>query len=217
MGSLAGMIPGESIPAGDGEGDTLQTRKLILEVQDSPHARQGKSYLVTPNGFQQSSRLLKDGKTIVGTDVENCDIVLSAEDPELGKTHFVIEYSPSHESFLIKDLGDGNGTFMKINGSHLLHDGDVLALGQSYAGVQIRSQDTGSMLTLRFYEGPRASEMFSFGSNDEIIKIGRVEDCTVQIDDTSLSRYQCFIRHLAATGWLVCDGDGKRKSANGTW
>ncbi len=217
MSSLAGMMPGEGFTGGAVEGDTQRVQKLMLEVQDSPSLRQGKCFVLTRAGLQQSSRLLKDGRTIIGTDTETCDIVLGAEDPELGKMHFVIEYSQATENFLIKDLGDGNGTFMKIEDSHALHDGDVLAFGLSYAGVQIQSQGTGSTLTLRFYEGPRASEMFSFGSNDDTIKIGRIEDCTIQIEDSALSRYQCFISYLPTTGWIVTDGDSKRKSANGTW
>lgn len=217
MSSLAGMMPGEGLTGGVAEADTQRARKLMLEVQDSPSLRQGKCFVLTPSGLQQSARPLKDGRTIIGTDAETCDIVLSPDDSELGKMHFVIEYSQAIENFLIKDLGDGNGTFMKIEGSHTLHDGDVLAFGLSYAGVQIQRQGPGSTLTLRFYEGPRASEMFSFGSNDDTIKIGRIEDCTVQIEDSALSRYQCFISYLPTTGWIATDGDGKRKSANGTW
>ena len=217
MASLAGVLPGESMAVGDGEGDPMHVRKLVLEVQDSPCLRAGKSFVITANGLKQSTRRMNDGRTIVGTEAGTCDIVLSPDDPELGKMHFVIEFNQANECFTIKDLGEGNGTFMKIEGSHTLHNGDVLSFGASHAGVQIQSQGSASTLTLRFFEGPRANDMLSFGSNDEFIKIGRVPDCAIVIDDNGLSRYQCMIQHQRGKGWVVIDGDGGRKSANGTW
>ena len=210
-------MPGDSMVVGDGEGDTMRVKKVLLEVQDSPSLRAGKCFVITPSGLRQSNRQMGDGRTIVGTEPTNCDIVLSPEDKDIGKMHFVIEYNQANECFYIKDLGEGNGTFMKIEGSHTLHNGDVLSFGTSHAGVQIQSQGQGSTLTLRFFEGPRANDMISFGSNDEFVKIGRVQDCTIVIDDNNLSRYQCMIQHQQGKGWVVIDGDGSRKSANGTW
>ena len=217
MASLAGVLPGESMIVGDGEGETIRVKKLMLEVQDSPSLRPGKCFVITPTGLRQSNRKMIDGRTIVGTDPNMCDIVMGEEDKELGKMHFVVEFSKAGDCFLIKDLGDGNGTFMKIEGSHVLHNGDVLSFGASHAGVQIQPQGCSSTFTLRFFEGPRASDMLTFGVNEEVVKIGRMHDCAVMIDDNNLSRYQCVIKHIHGKGWIVSDGVGSRKSANGTW
>lgn len=48
------------------------------------------------------------------------------------------------------------------------------------------------------------------------MKIGRVQDCSLWIDDINLSRCQC-IAEYETRGWLIRDGDGKKPSTNGTW
>lgn len=217
MNSLAGVLPAESQVVGDGEGDPIHAQKLLLQVQDSPAFPLGKTFILTRTGLRHSTRRMNDGRTIIGTEPTTCDILLNADDPEVGKMHCVIEFYAANECFTVKDLGEGNGTFMKIMDSQTLHNGDVLSFGASHAGVQIQSQGSASTLTLRFFEGPRANEILSFGSNDEYVKIGRVPDCTIVIDDNNLSRYQCMIQHQRGKGWVIIDGDGGRTSANGTW
>jgi hypothetical protein len=216
MSALAGTASNLQA-VGDGDGEAMRVKKLLLEVQDSPSLEAGKCYEITPSGLRQSSRPIIDGRTVVGSDASACDIILSSDDTNIGKMHFVIEYTLGNDCFTIKDLGEGNGTYKQIDNTHSLHNGDVLSFGASHAGVQIESKGAGSTLTLRFFEGPRASEIFSFGSNDELVKIGRIADCSIVIEDANLSRYQCLIQYKPNTGWVVIDGDGSRRSANGTW
>lgn len=49
------------------------------------------------------------------------------------------------------------------------------------------------------------------------MKIGRVAGATIHFDDESLSRCQCSIAYSPDHGWSVSDGDGVKKSTNGTW
>lgn len=56
----------------------------------------------------------------------------------------------------------------------------------------------------------------TFTTRDSPIKIGRIPDCTVWIDDMNLSRCQCIAEYVD-NGWVVRDGDGKKASTNGTW
>lgn len=41
-------------------------------------------------------------------------------------------------------------------------------------------------------------------------------DCNIRFDDSSMSRYHCLIMYDGA-GWFIQDGDGVKKSTNGTW
>jgi pSer/pThr/pTyr-binding forkhead associated (FHA) protein len=42
-----------------------------------------------------------------------------------------------------------------------------------------------------------------------------MSDCDIRFEDSSLSRYHCFL--YFDENWLVQDGDGKKSSTNGTW
>lgn len=42
-----------------------------------------------------------------------------------------------------------------------------------------------------------------------------MNDCDIRFDDSSLSRYHCFLYFQEQ--WMVQDGDGKKFSTNGTW
>ena len=60
-------------------------------------------------------------------------------------------------------------------------------------------------------------QMFTYQPGEKSISIGRMAECNIRFDDSSLSRYQCSLYHVAGKGWMVTDGDGKRGSTNGTW
>ena len=58
---------------------------------------------------------------------------------------------------------------------------------------EINMGSTGkSKLVIKFLDGPRSQESFTFLSNMNEIKIGRMSDCDIKINDSSLSRYQCL-------------------------
>ena len=46
-------------------------------------------------------------------DMKN-DFELPEEDSGLGKRHFKINYAPESNEYFIQDLGDGSGTFCRI-------------------------------------------------------------------------------------------------------
>ena len=43
------------------------------------------------------------------------DFVISSVDTGIGKRHMVIKYNMDNKSYYIRDLGDGSGTFVKID------------------------------------------------------------------------------------------------------
>jgi hypothetical protein len=48
------------------------------------------------------------------------------------------------------------------------------------------------------------------------IKIGRMPDCEIKIDDNLLSKYQCHIK-FEGYGWVLHDGYGGKPSTNSNW
>jgi pSer/pThr/pTyr-binding forkhead associated (FHA) protein len=67
------------------------------------------------------------------------DIVIPDPTGELGigKRHFIIKYSTDNRNYYIRDLGDGNGTFVKLETPLLLKHGFIISFGDSHMVVQI--------------------------------------------------------------------------------
>lgn len=189
--------------------------KLILEVRDSPSGQVGKTFQLTPAGVKESTRIA-DGKMMIGSDKRVCDIVLEG-DEEVGEMHCVIEFQAQKRAYYLKDLGDGNGTFIKIEDNQAIATGDIVHFGDSHARVMVQEQASGSSLTLQFYEGPLAEQECSFRQSQQPVSIGRMKTCTLSIDDLKLSISHCFLTHDVLSGWMISDGDGSKRSANGTW
>jgi len=61
------------------------------------------------------------------------DIVIRDDDECLGigKRHFIIKYN-SDKNYYLWDLGDGNGTFVKIETPLLLKHGFIISYGDSH-------------------------------------------------------------------------------------
>jgi hypothetical protein len=108
-------------------------------------------------------------------------------------------------------MGEGMGTFVRVDRPVALKTSYIISFGDSHMIVQIDD----SMLSLRFIEGPKVDFKSTFAPDEAPIKIGRMSDCQIRFDDNSLSRYHCVL--LYDGGWVVADGDGEKRSTNGTW
>lgn len=190
--------------------------KVLLEVKDSSSLPVGRTYQITPTGTRESTRQVGDSKTVIGSDKNACDIVLE-RDTDVGNIHCAVEFNSTDSLFYLKDLGDGNGTFIKIEDNQVLHNGDVVNFGASHARIDIQESNTGTTIAFQFYEGPLAEQEFIFRSDQQPIKIGRVKTCSLAIDDPKMSINHCVVNFNSLSGWTITDGDGSKRSANGTW
>ena len=72
-------------------------------------------------GLIGSKRNKNDGCTIIGSAAYNQngemynDFVIDATDTGIGKRHMVIKYSIDNKSYYLRDLGDGSGTFVRLD------------------------------------------------------------------------------------------------------
>lgn len=113
----------------------------------------------------------------------------------------VIKYNEVDKKYYLRDLGDGSGTFVRIDNSRdlILKHGFIISFGDSHMVVQFSSdidQQTHKIVqkvTFKFLDGPKIDKSFTFTENDEVIKIGRMSQCQIKFDDNSLSRLQCQI------------------------
>ena len=69
---------------------------------------------------------------------------------------------------------------------------------------------------MKFLDGPKTDQSFTFSQASGIIRIGRMSSCDIKFDDNSLSRQQCCIQ-FSDGYWFLKDGDGNKLSTNGTW
>lgn len=206
------------------------SKKLILEVKDSKSFPLGKTFEINACGCSGSLRAIQDGFTYFGSQLKNAgnneilnDILFPPGDAGIGSKHFVIKYSMENRAYSIKDLGDGSGTFIKVESPFILKQGNVISFGDSHMLVNLRIK---KKIQLKFLDGPKIEQTLYYSlfmkyystyyAGAGIIKIGRMTDCEIRFDDNSLSRYQCCL-YAKDEEWLIEDGYNFHNSTNGTW
>jgi len=79
----------------------------------------GKILEILPEGLVGSQRVPQDGNVYIGCSEPDPsghvnDFALPEADSGLGSKHLKISYSVESSEFMIQDLGEGTGTFVKI-------------------------------------------------------------------------------------------------------
>jgi FHA domain len=64
------------------------------------------------------------------------DVILPAHEG-FGSRHFYIKYSNDYNCYLIKDLGEGSGTFIKVQKQYVLKNGHIVSFGDNHMVVGI--------------------------------------------------------------------------------
>jgi hypothetical protein len=114
----------------------------------------------------------KDGIVLVGSqeylgdqeEVYN-DIVLEpGSNSEIGKRHFLIKYNMDTTAYYLRDLGDGNGTFVRLDNPLILKTGYIISFGDSHMFIQIMEDMSAnqSKIDIKFLDGPKTDQSFSF-------------------------------------------------------
>lgn len=129
-------------------------------------------------------------------------------------------------------MGEGSGTFVRIEESAVLKTGSVICAGESQIIVGIifdnlcenkhedqqeqnqfnqnrtnENEIIQTQLMLKFIRGPRIAETMKFITDDAPILIGRNFDCHIQIaSDETISRYQAKIDYID-NRWILRDGN----------
>jgi hypothetical protein len=144
---------------------------LKLEVIEGPNV--GIYYQINACGLiGLEGRGRKDGCVLVGSqeyanniDEPYNDIVFDPNDNfKIGKRHFLIKYNMETTGYYLRDLGDGNGTFVRLDNPLFLKTGYIISFGDSHMFIQISedSADETSKLEIKFLDGPKTDQTYSF-------------------------------------------------------
>lgn len=190
---------------------------LTLEVIESPIIPRNSQIDITSKGLEFGRRGVKDGCAYFGsalmrTKSPGNDYVWPSPEEGLGGQHFAIRFDKAIQHFLLRDMGEGNGTFLRVQNWRVVTSKSVISFENSHTLVEILGENR---LQVAFLEGPLASSSFIFSPKDRCVFIGRMTDCRIHIPE-SQSRYAITFKHTAE-GWVVGDGDGNKGSVCGVW
>ena len=206
---------------------------LDLEVLNSWNLPIGLQLHIDELGLKNSIRNKGDGITYFGFQTEDSlntepyiDYLLGPKDQEydeqfVGK-HFQIRFDNETKKYYIKDLGNGFGTFIKLNNEEKIKDNLLINIGETYIVFSFNN-DNENELTIKLFTGEEQRNSYSFNcDNQKCIIIGRDSSlCDVIIDDKMLSRVHCCINYKEKEnekGWYIKDGNLQgKKSTNDTW
>eukprot|EP00831_Metopus_contortus_P082974 TRINITY_DN9094_c0_g1_i2.p2 TRINITY_DN9094_c0_g1~~TRINITY_DN9094_c0_g1_i2.p2 ORF type:complete len:334 (-),score=53.46 TRINITY_DN9094_c0_g1_i2:129-986(-) len=182
--------------------------KLKLTVEESTVLTTGTSFLIHSYGYELSFRGVHDSCVHIGTKAipEGTNDIVVPEESGFGTEHLYIYYNEERKEYLLRDKGNGNGTFLSINKPFPLKNGHIVTFGESSLVIILDDKD---QLHLKFIDGPRADQKFSFSPKEGPARIGRMSDCEVRFDEPSVSRYQSNFFFKDNT-WFIEDGWAKK-------
>lgn len=207
----------------------LGAKQLRLKVLSSTTLQKSAVLTISPLGCEGSLRAAQDGCTYFGNEQSQSsanDFVIPLEgvQREAGR-HFVVRYDLAAEAYFLKDLGQGMGCYIRLDGPKVLQDAMLVHIGESYLLVNVLIRPNlrkFPRLRMILYGGSCTGEVFYFNATEyyeKKIRIGRLPACEVHIEDSLISKVQACIFFSTAEGWTLVDGDleQQRASTNGTW
>ncbi|MDR3547023.1 MAG: FHA domain-containing protein [Candidatus Pacebacteria bacterium] len=144
-------------------GKEIQTApRLRLTVLESPTYKAKTEFLINACGYIYSLRKARDGCVYIGTKTTNNetgeplnDIAFQTGEPGMGNRHLLIKYDLERKGYYMKDMGEGTGTFIRIEKSLALQYGYIISYGNSHMYVILQPDKS---MQLRFLDGPRTDE-----------------------------------------------------------
>ena len=106
------------IPAEEAQ-NAKQLRIDVIEGFD--HVDKNVSLLINAQGLEGSLRAKNDGCTIIGSGEHGPngepinDFVIPQDELGIGKRHLIIKYNLDNGEYYMRDLGDGSGTFVRLD------------------------------------------------------------------------------------------------------
>lgn len=74
---------------------------------------------------------------------------------DINKRNFLIKYRVEKQGYYLKDLGEGSGTFVKVDKPLIVSTGFLVSFGDSHLVADTYEDEQGvSHITIKFGEGP---------------------------------------------------------------
>lgn len=112
-------------------------------------------------GLRGSNRKKNDGCTVIGSQLHNehgevqVDFVMNQDDHGIGGRHLIIKYNMDDRKYYMRDLGDGSGTFVRLDRALELKNGFIVSFGYSHMAVNIFKDAGRDQILLKFIDGPK--------------------------------------------------------------
>ena len=139
--------------------------------------------------------------------------------------YFKIKYDFFNHKYFLKDMGDGYGTFIKINNT-TIKENTIINIGDSFLifsfkiylnyenNKKIKDQ---KIVVVKIYNEEGEFHPIILGKEKELYTIGRAKNADIVINDSMLSRINCFLYYNEGI-WKIQDGNQNGEySTNGTW
>jgi len=151
----------EKVTSNDKRVSSPIIRKLKLEVIEKGRIPKGVIIHIDSNGLVGSKRNAKDGITYFGSEAPGADYqlndyVIVDKENALGQRYFRIIYDRKDNKYLLNDMEDGSGTYIKITNKHILCPLNTIAFGDSSFTVHTTYE---KILTLKFRTGPKTGKV----------------------------------------------------------
>jgi len=94
--------------------------------------------LINAQGLEGSLRGKRDGCTIIGSGEHGQngepinDFIIPQDELGIGKRHLIIKYNSDNGDYCMRDLGDGSGTFVRLDIPLVLKHGFIISFGDSH-------------------------------------------------------------------------------------
>lgn len=126
------------------DGSSTDLPKLQIRITESSVIPVGTILNINPIGLENSKRNKGDFKTFIGSKLMDNgeilnDFVIEESSKGMGKQHLVIKFNTSIQKYSIADLGDGSGTFVRIDSALVLKDGYIISFGNSHMTIHFNS------------------------------------------------------------------------------
>jgi len=123
------------------EKDVEAAPKLMITTAEGNSVTNPVLMKINALGLEGSLRKKQDGITYIGSVLQEGnqvlnDFVIPEDSNSLGRRHLMIRYNPSTHKYYLKDLGEGSGTFVKIDIPIPLKQGYIISFGESHMVTQ---------------------------------------------------------------------------------
>ena len=145
-------------------GRTEESSKLTLQIIDSEKLEVGTEYHIQATGLKGSVRDAHDGCTYGGCQPADefgtaiNDILLSDKEEGVGSRHFVVQYNSDSDKYMLQDLNDGTGTFIRLDLPYQIRNNNIISFGDSHMIITLENYLNPSV-TLKFIDGPKVDHI----------------------------------------------------------
>jgi len=203
----------EGVGNGNTEAVSPVSKTLQLKVIDGKFLEAGHTIRVSPTDINNILPI-HEGKFFFGKENDQNDYNFP-KDENVGHNQFEIRYDINNNTYYIKDIREGSGSFIKLNKRQPIEQDSIYSFCNTHIIVYKVKQD--KLLRFKFLIGHLKNKVLQFDPKDnKVVRIGRSKQSEVVYRDESVSRFQLsFV--FENNKWYICDGMKEKASTNGLW